>query len=175
MAHAGVVFGFVPAEPDNLARLKACQHGVERRLQHGLLADALGDPCALVGGALVAPQQSGTDNAPVCVQKHRAVHLPAQADAPYRARRDARILQNLPNRFAGRVPPVFGVLFRPQGLGREQGVRFGGAGNHAPFGVYQHRLHARCADVDAQEHRVNLLNLSSPVLQRFAHRAARGS
>jgi hypothetical protein len=74
---AGVVFRLVAAQPDNLARLKARQHGVECRLQDGLLADALGNPGALVRRALVAPQQRGAYRLAVRVQKDRAVHLPA--------------------------------------------------------------------------------------------------
>jgi hypothetical protein len=155
LSDAGVVFRFVAAQPDDFARLKARQHGVQCRLQDGLLSDALGNPRALIGGALVAPQQRGAYRLAALVQEDRAVHLPAQADATHCVCRNARLRQHAPYRRAGSLPPVVGVLLCPQRARRIQGVRLARAGDHRARLINQQRLHARSADVYAQQvHRV---------------------
>ena len=101
----------------------------------------------LVGGALIAPQDGGTDYLIVGVQEDRTVHLPGQPDAGNLRRIDLRVGEHAPHAFHRGLPPVRRFLLRPQRVRGGQGIFFRRAGHFAARHVHQQRFGAAGTDV----------------------------
>ena len=74
--HAGEVFRLHLAKPEDLAAGIAGEHGVVRVSKQRLATTGLlCDPVALLLGALIAPENGGTNHLVVLIQRNKAVHL----------------------------------------------------------------------------------------------------
>ena len=140
----------VVAQPDDLRGREPGQDGVADVFDEVLAPDLGGDPVALGLGALVAPEQGGPQDLVVPVQKHRPVHLAAEADAGDLFGAHPRLFQHVPGRADGRVPPVGGVLLGPQGAGRGQRVLLRVRGDGLAFRRDQQRFSATGAVVQSE-------------------------
>ena len=76
-----------------------------------------GEPLAFGFGALVAPDERGTDNRIGDVEKYRAVHLSRQSNALDVADRARRVGKRCTHGRLARAPPIIGRLLGPPGLG----------------------------------------------------------
>jgi hypothetical protein len=108
--------------------------------------------------APVVPQDRGAQGPVVRAEQGRAVHLPGEPDPADRAA-DARVDRE--DRCAGRLPPVLGVLFGPQGLGALDGEGGDALTDDGAMGVEDDGLDARRADIDSEKHRLPYLTIGS--------------
>src|SRR5437773_11116165 len=69
---------FMAPHPHNLRGGESGQDGIPGELDHPFGTDPLGDPRALLGGALVVPQNCGPENTTSPIQRHEPMHLPGQ-------------------------------------------------------------------------------------------------
>ncbi len=153
----------VPADPQQLGRRESGQGRVGDHPDEGLAAPRLVlDLAALLGRALVVPEQGRADDRARLVEEHRAVHLPAQADAGDVLRTDFPGGQHPADRLDRRVPPEVGMLLRPAGPGVVAGILGGRRGEDRPPFVDGQRLGPGGADVDAEGDAHGVISQRSP-------------
>ncbi len=114
MANAAVKLRLVIAYPEQFGQSEAGQNRVSRGTQNVFRAKYFIDLIHLLLAALIAPDQSRTDDLALLVEQDQAVHLTAESNPGYRGAINSRVFQNAPNRGLRRMPPVVGILFRPQ-------------------------------------------------------------
>ena len=141
---ARVRLGLVTAQPEELGRGEAGQRTVPRQLDQALEPDALLDLGALEGGALVVPEDRGTDHAPGLVEHDETVHLAREADPG-----DLAPGRHLGERGLGGTQPVAGILLRPARPRGGERVAVGRRREHFTVRRERERLDAGRADVDA--------------------------
>ena len=122
---ARVRLGLVTAQPEELRRREAGERAVPGQLDQPLEPDARLDLGALGCRPLVVPEDRRPQDAVVRVEHDEAVHLPGEADRPFREALQARL---------GCAPPVLGVLLGPAGLRRRERVLLGRRREHAAVG-----------------------------------------
>ena len=101
------------SNPHQLGQRKVGQCGIGSQLDQPLLADRLIQHAALLGSALVAPDQRGPKYLFLLVQQDSAVHLSGEANRGDFALGDTGLLQQLANRLLAGIPPVARILLRP--------------------------------------------------------------
>ena len=142
---------FMAPHPHNLRGGESGQDGIPGELDHPFGTDPLGDPRALLGGALVVPQNCGPENTTSPIQRHEPMHLPGQPYGCDVTLPNAYLVQNPTYAGDRRLPPRGGILLGPSWAGREQ--RVFGRGNRCdlPGRVEEHGLRTRGPDVDSQQ------------------------
>ena len=83
------------------------------------------------------------------IQQHGAVHLSCQTHASTAPSATASSAATAATR---RAPPGVGILLRPQRLRMRHRKRRGRLADQRTGVVDQHRLDARCSEVDAEKH-----------------------
>ena len=147
-----VRFRVVPAHPQQLRQGEALEGRVRCELHH-LRAPPHRrfDLAALRRGALIAPQDRVSQRPPVSVQAHQPVHLSAERDPRDRVQGHLAFGQQVAQARLRGGPPVVRVLFRPAGLGQQQGILLEIRRVRSALLVNQQALRARGADVDSDE------------------------
>jgi hypothetical protein len=141
--------GLVVAQPQQLGRREAGQRAVAGQRDQLSEPDGGLDLLALGLGALIVPQDRGTQHAVFGVQRDQPVHLAAQADAGGVADGRGQLGQD----GLGGAPPVPGVLLRPAGARGGQGVLRLDPSQDPSIRVDRQPLGGRGPDVDAHEYR----------------------
>jgi hypothetical protein len=101
-------------------------------------------------GALIAPDERGTDHFIAGIEQDRSVHLPGETDGGNLIRAHAR--ERAADGLGAGAPPIARILLGPSGLGRsEGGMRFGSRGNNLPALVQDESACATCTDINAEE------------------------
>ena len=150
--HPGEVLRLLIAQPEDLAAGIASEHPVVRvRKQAGQSAGALGDPIALLLRALVAPEHGRADDAQVAVERHQPVHLSGKAQSGDGGPVDRRAGQNRAQAAHDAAVPVGGILLRPAGARRGEGVFLRGRCEHGAGFVHGDALRAGGSDVEADQ------------------------
>jgi hypothetical protein len=148
----GVDFRFIFAHPENFWGGEAGEGGVGDEVDELCAAAGFGfDLSALGGGALVVPKQCGAEGFGSVAEEDAAVHLAGEADGGNVGGFDLRFFQDGFGGGAGGLPPVFGVLFRPAGLGRTDGVLGHRGGEDGAVFIADEGLRAAGSDVDSEE------------------------
>lgn len=80
------------------------------------------------------------------------MHLPREPHGGHAAARDARRLKDATNAGDACLPPRAGVLLRPPGSGRQEGVLRGGNGQDSPAQIDEHSLGAGRANIETEKH-----------------------
>ena len=116
------VLRLIFAHPEELWRGEAREGDVGRQRGELVLADGIVEIVDLLEGTAVIPQNRRADDVIGCIQRNKAVHLPAGADA--RDQFCVKAAQQLRNTHHDCVPPVLGLLLRPAGLREAEGIFF---------------------------------------------------
>jgi hypothetical protein len=128
-AHALPVLRLVLADPEKLCESEICQRRIAGQLDDAVKADGALELLGLRFGALVTPNQSGTNDLVILVKQDGAMHLAGKADGGDGLSGEARGLKRFANRDCRGAPPIARVLLRPARLrAGEIGVLFGARG-----------------------------------------------
>ena len=84
---------------------------------NAIAINARGDPFRLLNRANIRPDDRLAQGAGVFIHRHTSHHLPAESDARHIVGLNERFADELMGRTAHRLPPVFGMLFRPTYMG----------------------------------------------------------
>ena len=147
--HPGAIIRLLAGEPEELRRGEA-RHGGDA----GDAAEIRDGPVqrfGVGGGAPVIPQDRRPDHMVRCVEEDGTMHLAGKADRLHLAPGFSRIAAQMRERAQGRLPPDFGILFRPERpwmLGRH---RFAGMGERCLGLIDEQRLDRGGSDVEADE------------------------
>ena len=114
------VLRLILAHPEKLRCRKARESNVCRQRRKPFLANRVIEVVNLFKGSAVVPEDCRADNAVLCVQRNKPVHLAACADAHDLRRVEAP--QQLRNAGHDRVPPVLRPLLRPARMREDQGI-----------------------------------------------------
>jgi hypothetical protein len=116
VADALPVVRLVFANPEDFCKSEVWQRRVAGELNQPLQAESFREIAALFFGAHVAPDECGTNDASVFVQKNGPVHLAGKADAGYILAVEIRARKRFANGKAGCPPPVVRMLLGPADL-----------------------------------------------------------
>ncbi len=115
----GIDLRLLLAHPKNLRRGEAGKGRIGHQFdQRGSASRFFLDLPALFGRALVVPQQRGPKGHGGVAKEDAAVHLSRQADGGNVGPLEPGLFQNRLGGGNGCLPPIFGILLRPAGLGR---------------------------------------------------------
>lgn len=103
-------------------------------------------------GALVAPDQSGSDDFVVFIEQDGAVHLAGKTYGGDGFASETRDLQRFADSESGGAPPVAGILLGPAGhWAGEVGVLFRARGEHCTVFIENESARSAGSDVDAED------------------------
>ena len=151
---AGEYLRLMGAHPEELGEGEVGQRGVAGQLDQPLAAQLCLQPVALGLGALIAPDERGTQDFARCVEHYATMHLAGESDGL-----DLRAIQlgggnRACDGLARRAPPVLGLLLRPADLfGANRRVFTGRRRHHAALAGHQHGPRSPRAYIDSQKHR----------------------
>jgi UDP-3-O-[3-hydroxymyristoyl] glucosamine N-acyltransferase len=144
--------GLVLADPKDFGCGKASEGGVANEVDEAGSAAGFGfDLVALLGGALIVPEEGGAEGARAVGEEDAAMHLTGQADGGDVRGAKAGGFEAGACGANGGEPPVERVLLGPAGLGLADGVGGGGGGEDFAAIVADEGFGAAGADVDAEE------------------------
>ena len=114
------VLRLVFAHPEELRGGEAREGNVGRQRGQLVFADDVIEIVDFFGRAPIVPQNRWTDDVVGFIQRDKAVHLPAGADACNFT--CVKAAQQLGNTGHNCAPPVLGLLLRPAGVWEDEGV-----------------------------------------------------
>ena len=114
------VLRLVFAHPEKLRRGEAREGNVGRQRGQLVFADDVIEIVDFFGRAPIVPQNCRTDDVVGFIQRDKAVHLPAGADACNFT--CVKAAQQLGNTGHNCAPPVLGLLLRPAGVREAEGI-----------------------------------------------------
>ena len=162
------VFRLVFTHPEELRGSKAREGDVRRQSRELVLADGIVEIVDLLKRASVIPQNRRADDVIGCIQRDKAVHLAARADADDIV--CVKALQKLRNTGRDRVPPVLGPLLRPAGVREAEGVFLCHSVQNIAVFCNKQQLARRRAEIDADK-----IHVHSPLNHEKTHRAHSGA
>ena len=133
--------------PEKLRRGEAGKGNVGRQRGEPVLAHGVVEIIDFLGSSAVVPQDRRTDDAVACVQRDKAVHLPARADARNLA--EVKPLHQLGNPACDCVPPVLRALLRPAGVGEQERILSGDRIQNRAILRNKQQLARGCAEINA--------------------------
>ena len=110
------------SEPQDLGGLEPGERGVPGDLDEPPLPNELRDGLALLGGALVVPEQRRSDHLARSVEEHRAVHLAREPQPSHDVAAVGDLARRSRQHISSGPPPSRRVLLGPSGPRREQRV-----------------------------------------------------
>ena len=133
--------------PQDLRRGEAREGDIRRQRGELFPADCIVEIVDRFICAAVVPQNRRTDDIILRVERDKAVHLPAGADAC--DLRCVKALQKLRHAGHDRAPPVLGPLLRPARLREADGIRMRDRVQDFSGFIGQQQLARRRAEIDS--------------------------
>lgn len=137
---------FIFFHPEKLRSGKPGKRNVGRIPGQRLLTDYLVQIFGLFGSAPVIPQNSGPDYLIRRVQRNKAVHLSAKADARHLA--SVTLIQKFIQSVQGHIVPVFRILLRPAGLRKADRIFSGNDVYNFSFFIHGQQLYRRRPEIN---------------------------
>jgi hypothetical protein len=130
----------VVANPEDLGQRVRRAQAVAGDAVHVGRADALSEAAGLLDGALIRPDDGRAQRRAVRLERHDALHLPAESDAGHFVGAGGGARQQLTGGAAHSAPPVVRVLLGPTGVGVLCLVGVKGAADQLPVAVVERRF-----------------------------------
>ena len=143
------VFRLVFAHPEELRGGEAREGNVRRQSRELVLADGIVEVVDLLKRASVIPQNRRANDVVGCVQRNKAVHLPAGADACNFT--CVKAAQQLGNTGHNCAPPVLGLLLRPAGVWEDERILVRDLVHDRAGFIHQQQLARGRAEIDTDK------------------------
>ena len=143
------VFRLVFAHPEELRGGEAREGNVGRQRGQLVFADDVIEIVDFFGRASVVPQNRRTDDVVGCIQRDKAVHLAAGADA--RDQFCVKAAQQLGNTGHNCAPPVLGLLLRPAGVWEDERILVRDLVHDRAGFIHQQQLARGRAEIDTDK------------------------
>ena len=143
------VFWLVFAHPEKLWRGEAREGNVGRQRGELVLADGIVEIVDLLEGTAVIPQNRRADDVVGFIQRDKAVHLAAGADA--RNFVCIKASQQLGDTGHDRAPPVLGLLLRPAGVREDERILVRDLVHDRAGFIHQQQLARGRAEIDTDK------------------------
>jgi len=152
VASACPVLRFAIADPKQFREREIGEGRIAREFDEARKTGILRKLLRLFFGALIAPDDGGSNDVAVAIEQNRAMHLTGETDAGDVFSGSACVMKGFFDSRCACTPPIDGILFGPTALRRGKGLMVMSAGGgDAALSVHQQGARPASAHVNAEK------------------------